>query len=118
MFTTMNCDFLETKYYYSSQQSDQGEESCDTLDWLRYVTASEVSSPAHSTTSPEIHVQSSLKFSAAEDIPPILTSEVSDSQPNNSQKYFYTRKKKQKKQKNVKFLSNRDPKRVNRKKQI
>ncbi|GKD57685.1 putative ribonuclease H-like domain-containing protein [Tanacetum coccineum] len=39
MFTTMNCVFLETKYYYASQHSGQGETECiDILSWLRYVT--------------------------------------------------------------------------------
>ncbi|GJV27345.1 putative RNA-directed DNA polymerase [Tanacetum coccineum] len=39
MITTMNCDFLETKYFYSSQHSGQGERECiDTLSWLSYGT--------------------------------------------------------------------------------
>ncbi|KAM0050764.1 putative RNA-directed DNA polymerase [Helianthus debilis subsp. tardiflorus] len=38
MFTTMNCDFLETEYYYAYQHSSQGEREClDTLSWVRYV---------------------------------------------------------------------------------
>ncbi|GKC71178.1 putative ribonuclease H-like domain-containing protein [Tanacetum coccineum] len=42
MLTTMNCDFLETRYYYASQHSGQGERECiDTLSWLRYVTYEE-----------------------------------------------------------------------------
>ncbi|KAJ0520490.1 putative RNA-directed DNA polymerase [Helianthus annuus] len=42
MFTTMNCDFLETEYYYASQHSSQGEREClDTLSWLRYVAYGE-----------------------------------------------------------------------------
>ncbi|GJU67540.1 retrovirus-related pol polyprotein from transposon TNT 1-94 [Tanacetum coccineum] len=39
MITTMNCNFLETKYFYSSQHSGQGEKECiDTLSWLSYST--------------------------------------------------------------------------------
>ncbi|GJZ71788.1 putative RNA-directed DNA polymerase [Tanacetum coccineum] len=39
MITTMNCDFLKTKYFYSSQHSVQGERECiDTLSWLSYGT--------------------------------------------------------------------------------
>ncbi|GJS76616.1 retrovirus-related pol polyprotein from transposon TNT 1-94 [Tanacetum coccineum] len=39
MITTINCDFLETKYFYSSQHSVQGERECiDTLSWLSYGT--------------------------------------------------------------------------------
>ncbi|GJT23730.1 putative ribonuclease H-like domain-containing protein [Tanacetum coccineum] len=39
MITTMNCDFIETKYLYSSQHSGKGERECiDTLSWLSYRT--------------------------------------------------------------------------------
>ncbi|GJW23625.1 putative ribonuclease H-like domain-containing protein [Tanacetum coccineum] len=39
MITIINCDFLETKYFYSSQHSGQGERECiDTLSWLSYGT--------------------------------------------------------------------------------
>ncbi|GJW19679.1 retrovirus-related pol polyprotein from transposon TNT 1-94 [Tanacetum coccineum] len=39
IITTMNCDFLETKLFYSSQHSGQGERECiDTLSWLSYGT--------------------------------------------------------------------------------
>nr|KAJ0198868.1 hypothetical protein LSAT_V11C600327230 [Lactuca sativa] len=42
MFTTMNYDFVETKYYYASQHSGQGVTECiDTLNWLRYYTSKE-----------------------------------------------------------------------------
>nr|GEV23507.1 putative ribonuclease H-like domain-containing protein [Tanacetum cinerariifolium] len=82
MFTTMNCDFLETKYYYSPQPSGQGEDQYDTLSWLSSstvsgdITASEEKSPVHGTTQSEDH------NSATEDISPNLISEVCNSQPN------------------------------------
>nr|GEW39646.1 putative RNA-directed DNA polymerase [Tanacetum cinerariifolium] len=82
MFTTMNYDFLETKYFYSPQHSGQGEEQCDTLSWLRYT--SEESCPNHNTTSVGAQEQSSLNISATEDIVPNLISEVSNSQPSDS----------------------------------
>nr|GEX53357.1 putative ribonuclease H-like domain-containing protein [Tanacetum cinerariifolium] len=60
MFTTMNCDFLETKYFYSLQHSGQGEEQCDTLSWLRYT--SEESCLNQNTTSTGAQEQSSPKY--------------------------------------------------------
>nr|GEX88590.1 putative ribonuclease H-like domain-containing protein [Tanacetum cinerariifolium] len=62
MFTTMNCDFLETEYYYATQHSSQGESEClDTLNWLRYVTCEDERShssanESHLSTQPEDHV--------------------------------------------------------------
>ncbi|KAK1419961.1 hypothetical protein QVD17_29426 [Tagetes erecta] len=48
MYTTMNCDFLETEYFYSSQISGQGEkEDDDTLSWLTWGPFSEEAN--HST---------------------------------------------------------------------
>lgn len=41
VYTTMNCDFLETEFYYSSQHSGQGETEYDTLSWLKWVSSSE-----------------------------------------------------------------------------
>ncbi|GJU95598.1 putative RNA-directed DNA polymerase [Tanacetum coccineum] len=79
MFTTMNCDFLETKYFYSPQHSGQGEEQCDTLSWLRYT--SEESCPNQNTTSAGAQEQSSSNINATEDTIPNLISEVSTSQP-------------------------------------
>nr|GEV06247.1 hypothetical protein [Tanacetum cinerariifolium] len=73
MFTTMNCDFLETKYFYSSQHSGQREEHCDTLSWLRYT--SEKNCPNQNTTSVGAQEQSSPNISATEDTIPSLISE-------------------------------------------
>ncbi|XP_037497305.1 uncharacterized protein LOC119371382 [Jatropha curcas] len=43
MFTIMNCDFLETEYFYITQLSGQGEkEYMDTLSWLPESVASQV----------------------------------------------------------------------------
>ncbi|KAK1418159.1 hypothetical protein QVD17_27298 [Tagetes erecta] len=42
MYTTMNCDFLETEFFYTSQISGQREkEYNDTLTWLKWVPSSE-----------------------------------------------------------------------------
>nr|GEY19682.1 ribonuclease H-like domain-containing protein [Tanacetum cinerariifolium] len=62
-------------------RSSRGVESCDTLNWLTY----EESYPVHSITSREAHVQSSPISSATEYISPNLISEVSNSQPSDSQ---------------------------------
>ncbi|GJV03211.1 putative RNA-directed DNA polymerase [Tanacetum coccineum] len=82
MFTTMNCDFLETKYFYSPQHSGQGEEQCDTLSWLRYT--SEESCQNQNTTSVGAQEQSSPNISATEDTIPNLISEESITQPTRS----------------------------------
>nr|GEV30198.1 putative reverse transcriptase, RNA-dependent DNA polymerase [Tanacetum cinerariifolium] len=82
MFTTMNCDFLETKYFYSSQHSGQEEEQCDTLDWLRHTL--EKSCPSPNTTSAGAQEHSSPNISATEDTIPNLISEVNNSQPSDS----------------------------------
>ncbi|GKB83805.1 putative copia-type protein [Tanacetum coccineum] len=82
MFTTINYDFLETKYFYSPQHNGQGEEQCDTLSWLRYT--SEERCPNQNTTSARAQEQSSPNISATKDIVPNLISEVSNSQPSDS----------------------------------
>ncbi|KAJ0598803.1 putative RNA-directed DNA polymerase [Helianthus annuus] len=42
MYTTLDCNFLETEYYYTSQHSGQGEsEYVDTLSWLKWVPSSQ-----------------------------------------------------------------------------
>ncbi|KAI3768520.1 hypothetical protein L2E82_19267 [Cichorium intybus] len=91
MFTTMNCDFLETEYYYASQHSGQGEiESSDTLSWLEYVQATSEEN-IHSTqespnetaqkTSHNISTQyTNPNSSAIPDQSPNLTSEVCNTQ--------------------------------------
>nr|GEX33589.1 putative RNA-directed DNA polymerase [Tanacetum cinerariifolium] len=57
MFTTMNCVFLETKYYYASQHSGQGERECiTTLSWLRYVTCEEGMNHSTQPEDPNISV--------------------------------------------------------------
>nr|GEY94607.1 AP2/ERF and B3 domain-containing transcription factor At1g50680-like [Tanacetum cinerariifolium] len=58
----MNCDFLETEYYYATQHSSQGESEClDILNWLRYVACGDERShstadESHLSTQPEDHV--------------------------------------------------------------
>lgn len=42
MFITMDCDFLETEYFYHTQHTGQGEkEYNDTLSWLKWMPSSE-----------------------------------------------------------------------------
>nr|GEV84702.1 putative ribonuclease H-like domain-containing protein [Tanacetum cinerariifolium] len=45
IFTTMNCDFLETEYFYNTQHTGQGEkEYNDALSWLKWMSSSEETS--------------------------------------------------------------------------
>ncbi|KAJ9539426.1 hypothetical protein OSB04_032159 [Centaurea solstitialis] len=81
MFTTMNCHFLETKYYYSSKHNGQREEEYDILSWLKYVTTSEESCTNHSTNNESPEIQSNPNISVTGEVPPNLMSEVSDSHP-------------------------------------
>ncbi|KAF5756686.1 putative RNA-directed DNA polymerase [Helianthus annuus] len=81
MFTTMNCDILETEYYYASQHTGQGEREClDTLSWLRYVTYEE---GCHQSTENEfpssIHTEDPT-ISVTQETAPNLISEVSNTQ--------------------------------------
>ncbi|KAJ9566582.1 LOW QUALITY PROTEIN: hypothetical protein OSB04_002548 [Centaurea solstitialis] len=68
MFTTMNCDFLETEYYYTSHHS--GEKEYDTLSWLR--TTSYEKENNHSPQNEDSHI------SAPQEIAPNLIFEVSN----------------------------------------
>ncbi|KAF5781204.1 putative RNA-directed DNA polymerase [Helianthus annuus] len=80
MFTTMNCDFLETKYYYTSQHSGQGERECqDTLSWLKYVPYEEAVS--HSTNDEAPFSTENPNISAAPEVAPNLVPEVSNTHP-------------------------------------
>uniref|UniRef100_A0A251RUP7 Putative reverse transcriptase, RNA-dependent DNA polymerase n=1 Tax=Helianthus annuus TaxID=4232 RepID=A0A251RUP7_HELAN len=79
MFTTMNCDILETEYYYASQHTGQGEREClDTLSWLRYVTYEE---GCHQSTENEfpssIHTEDPT-ISVTQETAPNLISEEQD----------------------------------------
>nr|GEX32590.1 ribonuclease H-like domain-containing protein [Tanacetum cinerariifolium] len=81
LFTSMNCDFLKTQYYYSPQHSGQGEEQGDPLSWLSYTSAATIGNEIqnHSTTSTE-----ALNINATPKHPvPDMISEVSSSQTNN-----------------------------------
>ena len=82
MFTTLNCDLLETKYYYISQHSGQGEKECsDTLSWLKYVPNLEEN---HSTRDESLETLNPNTTGATQDPPPNLTSEVSNSHSSQS----------------------------------
>nr|GFB79577.1 putative ribonuclease H-like domain-containing protein [Tanacetum cinerariifolium] len=81
LFTFMNCDFLETQYYYSPQHSGQEEEQGDLLSWLSYTSASTIGNDIqnHSTTLAEAPNISATP----EHLVPGMISGVSSSQPNN-----------------------------------
>nr|GFC12799.1 putative reverse transcriptase, RNA-dependent DNA polymerase [Tanacetum cinerariifolium] len=77
----MNCDFLETQYYYSPQHSGQGEEQGDPLSWLSYTSAATIGNEIqnHSTTSAEAqNISATLEHPVSD-----MISKVSSSQPNN-----------------------------------
>nr|GFA49754.1 putative ribonuclease H-like domain-containing protein [Tanacetum cinerariifolium] len=45
IFATMDCDFFETKYFYNTQHTGQGEkEYNDALSWLKWMSSSEETS--------------------------------------------------------------------------
>ncbi|KAJ9560780.1 hypothetical protein OSB04_005940 [Centaurea solstitialis] len=78
MFTSMNCDFLETQYFYSYQHSGQGGEvSSDSLSWL---THDGESCSVHSTTPLGIN-----DTSATQDDLSHLISKVNNSEPSEPQ---------------------------------
>ncbi|KAL9995478.1 putative RNA-directed DNA polymerase [Helianthus debilis subsp. tardiflorus] len=84
MHTTMDCDFLETQYYYSPQHSGQGEKAySDTLSWLqpvpfqkKEITHSTLDESFSYPSAPEDPVTSAPVFM---NNPPNLISEVSNS---------------------------------------
>nr|GMD92080.1 putative ribonuclease H-like domain-containing protein [Ipomoea batatas] len=86
MFTTMNCDFLETEYYYNSQHSGQGENEClDTLCWLKYVSSSEEINHITKDESLNTPTQSMEPIvSATENVLPNLMPEVSNTYSSNT----------------------------------
>nr|GMD88315.1 probable LRR receptor-like serine/threonine-protein kinase At1g67720 [Ipomoea batatas] len=86
MFTTMNCDFLETEYYYNSQHSGQGENEClDTLCWLKYVSSSEEINHITKDESLNTPTQSMEPIvSATENALPNLMPEVSNTYSSNT----------------------------------
>ncbi|KAD6796631.1 hypothetical protein E3N88_07527 [Mikania micrantha] len=79
MFTTMNVDFLETKYFYDTQLSGQGENGCmDTLSWLTQLPSSEgvTTENHHITTSPSNTATQAAEQSTTEENPPNVIPEV------------------------------------------
>nr|GFB80307.1 hypothetical protein [Tanacetum cinerariifolium] len=77
----MNCDFLETQYYYTPQHSGQEEEQGDLLSWLSYTSAATIGNEIqnYSTTSAE----APNIIATPKHLVPDMISEVSSSQPNN-----------------------------------
>ncbi|KAK1414103.1 hypothetical protein QVD17_29844 [Tagetes erecta] len=72
IFTTMNCDFLETEYFYNTQHTDQGEN--DALSWLKWMPSSE------EITQTSLPQSTDPENSTANDDLPNLMSKVSNSQ--------------------------------------
>ncbi|KAJ0511171.1 putative protein kinase RLK-Pelle-DLSV family [Helianthus annuus] len=82
MFTTMNVDFLETKYFYNTQLSGQGENECiDTLSWLtQFPSSEEVTTENHHSTpsqSPSNTATQSAERSTTEESPSNVIPEYS-----------------------------------------
>ncbi|KAJ9542010.1 LOW QUALITY PROTEIN: hypothetical protein OSB04_028516 [Centaurea solstitialis] len=69
MFTTMNCDFLETESYYASHHS--GERECDPLSWLTDVPYGKESGDTPQNEDPHVSA-------TPQEIAPNLISEVSN----------------------------------------
>ncbi|MFS7951094.1 putative RNA-directed DNA polymerase [Helianthus anomalus] len=82
MYTTMDCDFLETEFFYTTQHIGQGEKDIDTLSWLKWVPSVPSSQEtAHNTQDESLTSQELDKStSATNQDSPILVHEVSDSQ--------------------------------------
>ncbi|GJU45337.1 putative ribonuclease H-like domain-containing protein [Tanacetum coccineum] len=76
MFTTMNCEFLETEYYYASQHSGQGETECiDILSWLRYVTYEKGRNHSTQNESPFSTQPEDPNISVAQEAPNLIHAE-------------------------------------------
>lgn len=62
IYTTMDCNFLETEYFYLTQHTGQGEkESSDTVSWLSWIPSSEevthsTQAESHPSTEPTVSV--------------------------------------------------------------
>jgi len=81
MYTTMNCDFLETEYFYNTQHTGQGEKAYDdTLSWIKWMPSSEEINHGAQTTSQSTSQSTSPEDSTTNNDPPNLASEVSNSQ--------------------------------------
>ncbi|XP_076921708.1 uncharacterized protein LOC143583228 [Bidens hawaiensis] len=77
MYTTMNCDFLETEYFYNTQHTGHGEKANDdTLSWIKWMPSSEEINHGVPTSSQS----TSPEESTTNNDPPNLASEVSNSQ--------------------------------------
>ncbi|XP_076926638.1 uncharacterized protein LOC143589894 [Bidens hawaiensis] len=78
MYATMNCDFLETEYFYNTQHTGQGEKANDdTLSWIKWMPSSEEINHGVQTSSQSTSPEESI----TNNDPPNLASEVSNSQP-------------------------------------
>nr|GEZ55756.1 putative reverse transcriptase, RNA-dependent DNA polymerase [Tanacetum cinerariifolium] len=82
----MNCDFLETQYYYSPQHSGQGEEQGDPQSWLSYTSAATIGNEIqnHSTTSTEAPNISSIP---EHHVPDMISEEHEEEVPRKGAKY-------------------------------
>ena len=95
MYTTLDCDFLETEFFYTSHHSGQGEkDNIDTLSWLKWAPSSEEvnhntqDNPSqevdHNTQNESLVSSQSSEptFSATNQDPPSPLTKVSNSQFN------------------------------------
>nr|GFC35496.1 putative ribonuclease H-like domain-containing protein [Tanacetum cinerariifolium] len=92
MFTTMNCDFLETEYYYASQHTGQGEteytNSQDTLSWLSHATRGEERNHGPQNGTPLPTQPENLSVTVSETAPDLIP-EVSNSNTNSETGSFF-----------------------------
>uniref|UniRef100_A0A251T642 Uncharacterized protein n=2 Tax=Helianthus annuus TaxID=4232 RepID=A0A251T642_HELAN len=73
MYTTMDCDFLETEFFYTAQHNGQGESDIDTLSWLKlFPSSQEVVHNTHDESSTSQETDESTSTSATNQDPPIL----------------------------------------------
>ncbi|KAL9994189.1 putative RNA-directed DNA polymerase [Helianthus debilis subsp. tardiflorus] len=79
MYTTMDCNFLETEFFYTAQHSGQGEKEIDTLSWLKWVPSSQEAVHNTQDESPTSQGPDKSTNSATNQDSPILVPEVSDS---------------------------------------
>ncbi|KAJ0503054.1 putative RNA-directed DNA polymerase [Helianthus annuus] len=85
MYTTMDCDFLETEFFYTAQHNGQGESDIDTLSWLKlFPSSQEVVHNTHDESSTSQETDESTSTSATNQDPPIL---VPEPEASNSQTF-------------------------------
>lgn len=81
MFTTMNCNFLETEFFYNSQLNGQGEkEKTNTLSWLKWIPSSgEINHSVQNESSSSSRSGEPRISVTEQNLPNLMSSEVSAS---------------------------------------